>query len=338
MTQQMLINGRQVIVPTSEDHWKKLRTLDITSTESSALFGLSPYATGFSLWHQKRDGVVVELDANERMDWGNDLQDSIALSLGRRYGVRVVRVIEYMRIESSRMGSSFDFEIVDLLDVVAADTVLQDMFKKHGPGILEIKNVDRSIFHDKWVKRISDEDRANGLKAPIEPPGHIDIQLQHQLHVRERAWGAIGVLVGGNTGRLITRLRDEAVGKGLESRIVEFWRSVAECTEPEPFYPDDAATVAALYKTSVDRVFDGRGNAELEQALADYSKALICEKAAKEDKEVAKAKALRIIGDAERAYSDSFTISAKEVGPTHVEAFDRKGFRGWRVTAKKGKA
>lgn len=331
------MNARVALQPENDAAWHGFRALDVTSTESSALFGLSPYATHFSLWHQKKEGAIVEFQSNERMDWGNDLQDSIALSFGRRYGVKVVRITEYMRIPDSRMGASFDFEIVgiDHSVMTVSDDVLRTRLTNNGPGILEIKNVDRSIFLDKWIKRISDEERAGGLKAPIEPPGHIDIQLQHQLHIRENSWGAIGVLVGGNNGRLLVRDRDVAVGHGLERRINEFWRSISECTTPEPVYPDDAEVVAALYKTSTDRVFDGRGNDALDSAIAAYSDALARENLAKEDKIVARAKALMIIGDAERAYSDRFTISAKEVGPTHVEAFDRKGYRGWRVTAKK---
>ena len=37
----------------------------------------------------------VALEPTERMEWGNDLQDAIALSLGRRYGVKVVRITEF---------------------------------------------------------------------------------------------------------------------------------------------------------------------------------------------------------------------------------------------------
>lgn len=322
------------IAPTNEEHWKLLRTQDVTSTESSALFGHSPYATAFQLWHQKKDAVVVDFEANERMDWGNDLQDSIALSLARRYGVTVVRITDYMRIVSSRMGASFDFEIVgiNLPDRGRVDGTLIEMFEKHGPGILEIKNVDRSIFYDKWLK--VDEQQEGGKKF-IEPPGHIDIQLQHQLHVRERAWGAIGVLVGGNTGKLVVRERDLAVGAALESKIITFWMSIANDQPPPPTFPNDASFVASLYKTTVDRIHDGRGDEGLDKALADYKEASDREKLAKEDKEVAKAKWLTIIGDAARAYSDRFNVATWPVkGSTFTVT--REPYRGFRVTEKKG--
>ena len=50
----------QTITPSSKQDWLKARTEDITSTEVSALFGISPYTTAFELWHRKHDGFEVE--------------------------------------------------------------------------------------------------------------------------------------------------------------------------------------------------------------------------------------------------------------------------------------
>ena len=61
---------RESIIPASEEEWLKLRTLDVTSTESPALFGLSPYMTKFELWHRKKSGEVYTIKDNERMFWG----------------------------------------------------------------------------------------------------------------------------------------------------------------------------------------------------------------------------------------------------------------------------
>lgn len=325
---------RIALQPENEAAWKGYRALDVTSTESAALFPAvgCPYVTAFELFHRKKDAVVVDLDIGERGDWGTDLQDAIAASLARRYGVDILRVTEYMRIKDARMGASFDFEIVGRYEPIngVQDRTLQHLFEAHGPGILEIKNVDRAVFAEKWLK-VDEESKAKF----IEPPGYIDIQLHHQLHVRERKWGAIGVLVGGNTGKLVTRLYDPAVGQGIENRIREFWRSIEVNEPPSPTWPKDAEFVASLYKTTSDRVFDGRGNADLEAALAEYVEAGKREKLAKEDKEVAKAKWLQIIGDAARGYSDKFTVSTWNVAEAPV-SYTRPAYRGCRVTPKKG--
>lgn len=320
---------RHCITPPNEAAWLALRILDVTSTESSALFGLNHRLTAFELWHHKHDKTEVEFEPNERVDWGNDLQDAIAASLARRYGVKAVRITDYMRIADARMGASFDFEIVEDMAAIeprtGKDDILRSCFERMGPGLLEIKNVDSLVFRDAWLDK-------DGF---LEAPGHIEIQLQHQLHVREREWGAIGVLVGGNKGRLLVRERDHAVGEKLEARIAAFWRSVDAGEEPAPQFPQDADFVRSLYKVSrADAVFDGRGNADLDAAIDEYADALKRETLAEEDKKVAQAKCLQIIGDAERAYTDRYTISAKMVAACDI-SYTRNAYRGWKVTAKK---
>lgn len=324
---------RIAIKPPNEQAWLAMRALDVTSTEASALYSMSPYATEFELWHRKRDEIVLTLDPNERMDWGNDLQDTIALSLARKYGVKVERVVDYMRIEHARMGSSFDFKIFGIENenwrggpLPPSSPLLQEMFLEHGPGLLEIKNVDGMVFKKTWPVR---DDGA------IEAPPHIEIQLQHQLHVADLNWGAFGVLVGGNRGLTLIRERDREVGEAIEQRIIGFWHSIADGKEPDPKYPADASAIMKLFgKSTESKVFDGRGNPELDALIEEYQFAGDREKQAEEDKDVAKAKILRIIGDAARCYTDKFTVSAGMVAAKTI-TYERAEYRNWRVTEKK---
>ena len=175
----------QILYPSSEYEWLQLRVFDVTSTESPALFGLSPWSTAFELWHQKKDAKVVSIDENERMSWGLALERYIAHMVAKRYGVKVRRLfIAYIRREDVSMGASFDYEIVGAVAGEVEDTVLQNLYTQHGPGVLEVKNVDRSVYAANWQ-----DDTA---------PDHIEIQVQHQLHVIERPWSCIAALVGGN--------------------------------------------------------------------------------------------------------------------------------------------
>lgn len=321
---------REILQPKNEAHWLAMRLGDVTSTESSALFGQSPYETHFELWHRKRDKADKAFEETERTAWGKRLQDSIALGVAHDYGIVVARQDAYVRIPEVRMGSSFDFEITGIDDKVMDDRrqILRAMFTQHGPGLMEIKNVDRLVFKDQWA---TEED------GYIEAPPHIEVQLQHQLHVRGVAWGAICVLVGGNTGYVIVRERMRDVGARLEAKIAAFWESIANNDAPPPIYPDDAEFVASLYGyAEPGKVFDGRGDATLALLAGEYCEAADREKLAKEDKSVAKAKILEVIGDAERALLDGYTVTAGMVGPTRVE-YDREGYRNWRVTPKKVK-
>lgn len=329
------MSDRKSILPGNEAAWLALRVQDVTSTESAALFGLSPYATEFELWHRKHDAVEVEFEENERMRWGTRLQDAIAVGIAHDYGVMAVRINEYMRIEDARMGASFDYEIVGGVPMVpshiitATEIRIREMFTHHGPGLFEIKNVDRSIFREQW--------KVNEDKS-LEAPGHIEIQLQHQLHVRDREWGAIGVLVGGNTPRVILRMRDREVGFSLETRIRKFWESIAANEQPTPQFPGDSEFVSKLYQyAEPGKVFDGRGNAELAALALNYRDAAEREKQAKAEKESGNAEMLTIIGDAERAILDNFTISAGVVGPAEI-AYHRDAYRSWRLVPKKGKS
>jgi hypothetical protein len=77
-----------IITPDSQDHWLQLRTQDVTSTESAALFGMSPYVTQFELWHRKKSGEQPEFKTNERMRWGNRLEAAIAHGIAEERGIR----------------------------------------------------------------------------------------------------------------------------------------------------------------------------------------------------------------------------------------------------------
>jgi putative phage-type endonuclease len=176
--------------PESEDHWLALRTQDITSTEISALFNLSPYSTYFELWHRKKEAVVVRLEENERMKWGSRLESAIAEGIAEDHGWIVRRMDEYIRDKDMRIGASFDFSIEEWKVGTATP--------EYEKGLLEIKNVDSLVFRDGWTQ---DED------GDLEAPAHIELQVQQQLLLTGRPVVHIGALVGGNKVQMIERQR-----------------------------------------------------------------------------------------------------------------------------------
>lgn len=324
------MSNRLIVTPASEQEWHGLRAQDITSTESSALFDMSPYTTSFELWHRKRQATPVIIEAAGRMLWGQRLQDVIARGVAEDYGVKVRKMNAYQRLVDVRMGSSFDFEIIGLDNNAGPDRgapdLLRVLYQEHGTGNLEVKNVDGLIFRDTWTVN---DDRS------IEAPGHIEIQVQHQMHVSGRKWAALVVLVGGNDPKVIVRRYDAEVGAAIEQRVRDFWRDVDAGNEPPPVFPDDAAFVCKLFGyAEPGKVYDGRDKPELADLASEYKAAADREKLAKEDKDVAKAKLLAAIGDSEKAMLDGFTVSAGLVGPCEV-AYTRDGYRNFRVTAKK---
>ena len=200
---------------TNKQDWLENRLLDVTSTEVSALFNVNPYQTEFELYNQKKDKVVINIEDNDRMAWGRRLEDSIAHGCAESQGWKVEQFDVYMSDTETRMGSSFDYKITSTDEL----------------GIMEVKNVDSMVYRTKWI------DDGNGH---IEAPPHIEMQLQHQLHVANVSWGCIAALVGGNTQKLIVRARNKEVGEMLEAKVKEFWERVKSGTAPNIDYLRDS--------------------------------------------------------------------------------------------------
>ena len=295
----------ETIQPSSEAEWLQLRTQDITSTEVSALFGCSPYATGFELWHSKKSQTISDIPTSERMKWGTRLQDAIAVGIAEEQGWIIRRMSEYGRIPELRMGASFDFAI-------------------EPDGLLEIKNVDSLQFKDDWL--------IDGKN--IEAPPHIELQVQHQLAVSGKAYAYIGALVGGNTLKLIKREPMPAVIEAIKEKVAAFWKSIEENIEPIPIWPQDAGAVIKMaYYAEPGKIIVAP---EETQAMAEeYRRLGGIIKEADAGRETLKAQILLAIGDAERVNGQGYTISAGITGEAEI-AYTRKAFRNFKITWKKG--
>jgi len=304
----------EIITPKDKNHWLELRLRDITSTEISALFGISPYTTEFELWHTKKNAEIVEFEESERMKWGTLLQDTIAKGIAEQEGWSIRRMDEYIRGTDTRIGSSFDFEITDNAEYT---------------GLLEIKNVDSFIFKNNWVENEEGE---------IEAPLHIEIQVQHQLAVSGMPYVYIGVLVGGNTLHLLPRERNENVIDSIISKVNKFWESIENNTPPEPNFEKDSDFIAKLYGYADDeKIIDVKNDDGILSTALRYKNASEEIKKWEGVKKACKAELLINIGDAKKAIGDEFSISAGVVKDSRIEAYTRKGYRSLRINWRKKK-
>ena len=234
----------------NEQQWLEERLKDVTSTEVSALFNLSPYKTPFELYHEKRNGQVVSFKPNERMKWGTRFESAIAYGVAEDQGWTVQPMKVYMRDTEVRIGSSFDFEIIS---------------EEHGRGILEIKNVDSLQFKRKWR-----DDGAGGIEAPE----HIELQIQHQMLVTGIHWCVLVAMVGGNTPKIVFRRFDPRVGDRIKMKVAEFWDSVDNGVAPSADYSRDADLIAQIYSQATDgEIFDAKGDAEIANLMSKYKQA-----------------------------------------------------------------
>lgn len=300
---------RLIITPTDEKHWLELRTKDLTSTDMAALFGISPYLTPFELWHRKKSGEVVSIDQNERMEWGTLLEEAIATGAAKKHGWNIRPMKEYIRIPDQRIGASFDYWI------------------EGSESILEIKNVDSLAYKQGWIVEGNH----------VEAPPHIELQVQHQLHVKDAEHSIIAALVGGNRLVLIERSRDEKIIKAIETRAMYFWETIDKNIEPKPDFAKDADFIKSLYAYAAPgKVIDSTGDGRLLDLTIAYKEFSAQAKKANEDKDAVKAEILTLIGDAEKVVCDRYSISAGLVGPKHVE-YEARGYRDFRIFEKKVK-
>jgi putative phage-type endonuclease len=300
----------EIIKPTSQQHWLALRTMDVTSTETAALFGLSPYTTEFELWHRKKDAVVVTIDENERMKWGTRLQDSIALGIAQDENWEVRRMDEYIRDPELRLGASFDFSIEKFVPHME--------IPEHEKGLLEIKNVDSLVARDSWP---CDEE------GNIEAPHHIEIQVQQQLAITGRASVHIGALVGGNRVLLLERRPDPDVIAAIKQKVAAFWKSIEENRPPRPDFIRDADFIASLYGyADAGKILDFRDDQEFTDLALQHKELGEEIKGLEEMRAGVKSKMLMAMLDAEKIIGDGFTITAGMVSEAEV-AFTRKPYR-----------
>ncbi len=301
----------EILHPKDEADWLAMRRQDVTSTEVAALFGCSPYMTAFELWHRKHDNLEVKFEPSERMKWGTRLQDSIAAGIAEDKGWKIRRMTEYIRDPEFKSGASFDFG-----------------FHSDGAdeGLLEIKNVDSLIFREGW----------NAEGDNVEAPLHIEMQIQQQLWLTGELQAYIGALIGGNRVVLIKREPDAVVMESIKKRIAEFWKSIETHKEPTPNYAKDYEIISRLYSYSEPgSVFNA--DARVSRLAFAYKQAANEAKAANEKKDAAKAEILTLIGSAEKVIGEMFTISAGLTGPALIPAYERKGFRNFKITWKKEK-
>jgi len=304
----------------TEAEWHALRAEDVTSTESPALFGLSPYITEYELHWRKRERSAVQPEPTERMTWGLRLQGAIARGVAedKHWLIEDQSRRYYRHPKVPCMGSSLDYIVRDVARL--GDTY----------GVMEVKNLDALAYRDGWTLHDDGE---------VEAPAHIEMQVQHQLEVTGLNWAAIVALVGGNTARVLIRERDAEIGSRIVSAIGAFWRAVDEGKPPAPDFARDADFVRARHQAVTPRAepVDLRGNNRLAEVCAAYKRAAAAESAARTEKEAAGAEIMTLIGDAERALAAGFSISAGVVPGAHIE-FDRAPSRRLTITPKKDKA
>ena len=281
-----------------------LRAKNVGASEVAALFGLSTHTTLFELWHRKAGNLAEDdLSGVDAVEAGIFLEPSIAEWIAHRNGWKIRKVHRYCQHPTvAGMGASPDYEIVG---------------HPKGRGTLQIKNVD-GIVRRGWVDD--------------QPPMSFQLQVQHEIACGGYAWGALGVLVGGNRPETFEFDRHESAIAKIETAVAEFWRTIRDGEEPRPDFERDLSAIQDLYDfANPGKVLDLAADERFAEACDRYKAASAGESAAKKAKDAAKAEILATMKDAELALANGFKVSTWNVSECPM-AYTRDAYRGFRCS------
>lgn len=305
------------IKPTDKEHWLKLRSENINSTEISCLFDMNPYMTKFELWHKLRSKEVTRIEESERMAWGNALESAIANEAAKRNNWKVEPFKDYMYIPAYRIGSSFDYEII------------AQSGKYEDSALLEVKNVDSMAYNKNWKEYAVDENSF----VEGEAPAHIELQVQHQMLISCLPTAYVCALVGGNQLKIFKRNANHKLHNIIIDKSTQFWDSIYNDKPPKIDYDKDAEFLISLNDfAEPNKVIES--TPDIDALVEGYNVVSKTIRELEEQKNVFKAKILEQIKDAEKVKSEFYTISAG-ITPEAQVSFTRKSFRNFKITNKK---
>lgn len=184
----------------------------IGGSDAPVILGVSNWKTPYDLW-QEKVGLVEpdDLSDNEKVHFGNVLEEIVAREFSERRGFKVRRVND--RINSKAhpfLVAQIDRRIV-------------------GGGILECKTTDAAM-KDHWGEEMTDQ-----IPIPYWT------QVQHQMMVTGEQFAYVAVLIGGNTFRTYLVKRDEEFIENLVAAERAFYRNMETATPPAPMAYEEAA-------------------------------------------------------------------------------------------------
>ena len=228
----------------SREAWLTVRKGGIGSSDAGAAVGLNPYQSQLELWMVKtgRDGNLPKIDPNDEtspMYWGTLLEPIVAAHYTRRTGHRVRKINAVLQHpDIPWMLANIDREVMGVADV----------------QILECKTAGE--FGTRLWR--------DGV------PEYVQLQVQHQLAVTNKAAADVCVLVCGQEIRIYRIERDDALIARLIELEHQFWRYV-ETDTPPPADGSDSADVAlrCLYPHDSGNTLDLTHDSAMSAAFAD---------------------------------------------------------------------
>jgi putative phage-type endonuclease len=253
--------------------WLEVRKGGIGSSDAAAAVGLNPYKSQLELWLEKTGRTETngeEPGMDTPVFWGTLLEPYVAVAYQQKTNRRVRKVNAVLQHPTFNfMLANIDREVVGSADV----------------QILECKTAGE--FGSRLWK--------HGV------PEYVQLQVQHQLAVTDKAAADVAVLLCGQKLEIHRIERDDEIIARLTMLESHFWAYVESDTPPPADGSESAARALRHLYRGNDTTLDFTGNAELGDAfdaLADLD-----EEIAAKEREAERLKQViqQMMGDASKA-------------------------------------
>jgi len=226
---------------TDRDQWLAMRGRDVTASVIGCLLGVHEYQTAYGLWALKSGAIAADPEETGPMRRGR-LLEPVAIQLLReeRPTWKFQEPGVYLRDTEARIGATPDLFAYD---------------PERGPGLVQIKTIEPSVFSRKWRDPETKE---------ISPPLWIAVQGIIEAHLAGVEWVDVAPMRVGFG--LDIELVPVPIHKGIIERayevVGEFWQMIAEGRKPAPDYGRDGEIIARLFEedhgTEIDLSRDNR--------------------------------------------------------------------------------
>lgn len=201
------------------------RRSSIGGSDIAAIIGLSPWATAYDVWLDKR-GQREEADPDApALYWGSILEDVVAKEYAKRASAKVQRVNQKL------VHPDFAFAAANIDRAVVNPDISGVVSWKDGrlttDKILECKTANQFTAH-MW-----DEAGTDGI------PIYYVVQCMWYLGVTGASICDLAVLIGGSDFRVYTIERDQDLIARLFEAGQTFWDRVKSGVAPQPQTIDD---------------------------------------------------------------------------------------------------
>jgi putative phage-type endonuclease len=181
-------------IDSSDPRWLEFRRTGLGGSDVAVLAGVSPWATPFDLWVEKRGGVV-EQKSSPSMSWGAKLEEPIIQAYEEETGYRVLRNSTTYR----SLDYDWAFHTVDGFNLTIKDR------------IVEAKTAN-GRFANQW-----------GEPGTDQIPAYYNVQTQWYMGLAGYKSCDVAVLIGGSDFRIYTIEFNERLFKTLVEFGEKFW-------------------------------------------------------------------------------------------------------------------